>query len=523
MGFVLRPEGVRVTRTRSISVGLLLLLAMLMSLLAAPGATSTADAASNYDEDHILVGWDRSLPEEARADVHRQEGGEVANRLDFIDVDVVKVPENQDPNEWVARYARHPQVAFAELNYEAEQSSIPSDILFEDQWGFHNTGQSVTGSFVRGVADWDVDGPEAWDAAFGAGSFPSTGGTKVAIIDTGIDRAHVELLNKVQNCASALAAIGVVTEGTCADDNLHGTHVAGTVAANTGNNAVGVAGTAPDAQLAICKALNGAGVGFIADVAACIDWSTTTGAKIISMSLGSEEGSSTEQRAVKNADAKGLLVIAAAGNGYDSKPNYPAYYAEVMSVASFNQAGVISDFSTCNSDVEIAAPGEDVWSTFPENTYGVISGTSMATPHVAGAAALVMSELGLDAQQTRNKLKSTGTSGLSTGGRKECASYPALNLAAAVGGGGSTTPSTDPGAIAGKVSAFKGSGISGAKVDCGTGGAATTATDGSYSITNVPPATYTCTASASGYRSKSQNVSVSSGATTTADFVLRKI
>ena len=511
------------TRTRSISAGLLLLV-MLMSLLVAPGVTSTADAAGNYDEDHILVGWDRSLPEQARADVHRQEGGEVANRIESIDVDVVEVPESQDPNEWVARYQRHPPVAFAELNYNRDLSSVPSDTLFEDQWGFNNTGQGVTGSFVRGVADWDIDAPEAWDAAFGAGAFPSTGGTKVAIIDTGIDRAHIDLLNKTQNCASAVALIGVVTNGTCSDDNLHGTHVAGTVAAHTGNG-VGVAGTAPDAQFAICKALNAAGAGTAADVAACIDWSTKTGAKVISMSLGSESGSSAEERAVKNASAAGVLVIAAAGNGYDSAPNYPAYYPEVMSVASFNQAGVISDFSTCNSDVEIAAPGEDVWSTFPENTYGVISGTSMATPHVAGAAALVMSELGLDASQTRSKLKSTGVSGLSTGGRKECASYPALNLAAAVGAGGGTTtppPSTDPGAIAGTVSAFKGSGISGATVNCGTAGTTTTGTDGSYSLSSVAPGTYTCTASATGYRSKSQSVSVTSGATTTANFVLRK-
>ena len=511
------------TRARSISVGLLLL-AMVASLLAVPGVTPSADAANNYDEEHILVGWDRSLPEQARADVHRQENAEVANRIESIDVDVVEVPENQDPNEWVARYQRHPQVAFAELNFQRGLNSIPSDTLFKDQWGFHNTAQSVTGSLVRGVADWDIDAPEAWDAAFGAGSFPSTGGTKVAIIDTGIDRTHVDLLNKTQDCASAVALIGVVTNGTCSDDNLHGTHVAGTVAAHTGNG-VGVAGTSPNAQFAICKALNAAGAGTAADVAACIDWSTRTGAKIISMSLGSESGSSAEERAVKNASAAGVLVIAAAGNGYDSAPNYPAYYPEVMSVASFNQAGVISDFSTCNSDVEIAAPGEDVWSTFPENTYGVISGTSMATPHVAGAAALVMSELGLDASQTRSKLKSTGVSGLSTGGRRECASYPALNLAAAVGAGGGTTtppPSTDPGAIAGTVSAAKGSGISGATVNCGTAGTATTAANGSYSLTNVTPGTYTCTASAAGYRDKSANVSVSSGTTTTANFALSK-
>lgn len=512
-------------RARSI-LSLFGALALLLGALVAPASSTPIDQQSpDYDRDHILVGWDRSLPEEARADVHRQEGGEVANRIEAIDVDVVKVPENQDPNEWVARYQRHPLVAFAELNYTAEQTSVPTDTLFGDQWGFHNTGQPVTGSFVDGVADWDIDAPEAWDAAFGPGNFPQTGGTRVAIIDTGIDRAHVELLNKVQACASALAAIGVVTNGSCSDDNFHGTHVAGTVAANTGNG-IGVAGTAPDAQLAICKALNAGGVGFVGDIAACIDWSwRTAGAKIISMSLGSEEGSDTEQRAVRDAAAAGVLVIAAAGNGYDAVPNYPAYYSEVMSVASYDQAGVVSDFSTCNSDVEIAAPGTDIWSSFPENTYGVISGTSMATPHVAGAAALIMSELGLDAQQTRSKLRSSAVSGLSTGGRRECASYPALNLAAALGGGGGTTPPppTDPGAITGTVTNQKTkASISGATVDCGSAGTATTASNGTYSLTGVPAGAYSCTASASGYKAKTASVTVTSGSTTTANFAMQQ-
>jgi thermitase len=406
---------------------LIALLASLAVALAGP-SEAAATPTRNYDERHILVGWKRSVGTQAKSAALADVGGALANRLGSIDVDVVRVPAGQDARDWVARYEQNALVAFAELNYKVEIASEPSETLWSNQWGFHNTGQPVTGSFVRGTADWDIDAPEAWTTAYGAGNFPAAGGTRVAIIDTGIDRAHVELLSKVKACASALAAVGVVTNGTCSDDNFHGTHVAGTVAATT-NNGLGVAGTAPDAELAIFKALNAGGVGFVTDIVAGINWSwRTAGAKIISMSLGSEEGTDTEARAVREADAAGILVVAASGNGFDDTPNYPAAYPEAMSVASFNQAGVISEFSTCNPDVEIAAPGEDIWSTFPENTYGVISGTSMATPHVSGAAALVMSELGLTAAQTRAKLKSSAVAGLSTGGRGECSSYPALNL-----------------------------------------------------------------------------------------------
>lgn len=412
------------------------LLATLLALaaLAVSPPDARAAQARNFDAHHILVGWERDTTASERQDVHTVVAGVVAHRLRTLDVDVVRVPDGQSPQSWMERYEGLPGVAFAELNYKARATSIPSETIFNQQWGFHNTGQSVVGSLVRGTADWDIDAPEAWGVAYGPGNFPSAGGTRVAVIDTGIDRTHLELMSKVKACASALAAVGIVVEGTCSDDNFHGTHVAGTVAATT-NNGLGVAGTAPNAELAIFKALNAAGVGFVGDIAAGIDWSwRKAGAKIISMSLGSESGTETEERAVKAAHAAGVLIIAAAGNGYDATPNYPAFYPEVMSVASFNQAGVVSDFSTCNSDVEIAAPGEDIWSTFPHNTYGVISGTSMATPHVSGAAALVMSELNLDAPGTRTKLKSTAVAGLSTGGRKECSSYPALNLRAALGG-----------------------------------------------------------------------------------------
>jgi thermitase len=429
---------------------------------------------------------------------------------------VVKLRDGQDPVEVAARYERNPNVLYTDFNHTFSKDS--NDTLFEDQWGLHNTAQPVTGSLVRGVADADVDAPEGWAAAFPNG-IESTGGTLTGILDTGIDRSHVDLLNRTVVCATANSATGIVVEGSCSDDNLHGTHVAGTVAALT-NNGVGVAGVAPNAPLAVFKGLNGAGSGFYADIVAGIDYlSRVKRVPIISMSIGGPKDDALT-RVLSDSWARGTLLIAAAGNDGDATANYPAFHPDVMSVASVDQAGKRSSFSNCNADVEIAAPGEDVWSTFPGNAYGVISGTSMATPHVSGVAAMLMSEKGLTAAQTRSTLKSTAQ------GNGGCNGIGIVNLASALGGGGGSTtppPATGPGTIAGTVTSGGKSktAISGATVSCGAGGSATSGPDGRYTIASVPSGSYSCTASASGYASKTSAATVSSGQTTTLDFALR--
>jgi thermitase len=308
-----------------------------------------------------------------------------------------------DPAALVAALNRSALVRYAEPNVTLHAFATPNDPRYPELYGLNNTGQT------GGTPDADIDAPEGWDAA-GLGAFPSTGGVKVGIVDTGIRATHEDLVGKVANCAQSYSTIpvlaGSLTEGSCADDNGHGTHVAGTITANA-NNGKGVTGVAFNSPLAICKALGGPlGSGSTSDVANCITYLADKGAKVISMSLGGGN-STTLQNAVQYAAGKDVLLVAAAGNDGNATLNYPAAYAEVVSVAATDHNDQRASFSNANSDVEIAAPGVNVLSSYntSDTTYKVLSGTSMATPHVSGVAAIIRTKNpAFTAAQARSKL-----------------------------------------------------------------------------------------------------------------------
>jgi subtilisin family serine protease len=276
-----------------------------------------------------------------------------------------------DPAVTARRLNQLPEVLYAEPNAAVRASAVPDDPLFAQ---------------LGGLAA--IRAPAAWDAA-GLGSFPASGGVPVGIVDTGIDTEHEDLRGKITGCAEATN--GTIVKRACSDDNDHGTHVAGTIAA-IANNGVGVAGVAFSSPLIVCRALGGAaGSGTIADVASCVRWVHERGAKVISMSLGGG-ASVTLRNAARSAweggGRGGSLLVAAAGNDGSSAVEYPAGYPEVVSVAAVDDSGGHADFSNANDDVEVAAPGVNVLSTKRGGGYVRFSGTSMATPHVAGVAAL---------------------------------------------------------------------------------------------------------------------------------------
>jgi thermitase len=317
-----------------------------------------------------------------------------------------------DPATVAARLAHTRGVRWAEPNLTVRALGAPNDAQWRSLYG------------VQRIA-----APAFWDA-HGLGAFPADGGVPVGIVDTGIDASHEDLAGKIAACGAA--ASGRVTDGDCADSEGHGTHVAGTIAA-LANNRVGVAGVAFSSPLIICRALGGPdGSGTVADVAACIRWAHDRGAKVISMSLGGPS-SHTLAEAAKSAYARGgrggSLLVAAAGNDGDSTIEYPAGLDQVVSVGAIDAIDSVAPFSNENADVELAAPGVDILSTKLGGGYIRYSGTSMATPHISGAAALLWGQTPAATAASVRRRLDAAVDDLGAPGRDPAYGYGVVDLA----------------------------------------------------------------------------------------------
>jgi subtilisin len=218
-----------------------------------------------------------------------------------------------------------------------------------------------------------VKAPGAWESSQGKA-------IKVAVLDTGIDGTHPDLSSNYKGGISF-----VPEESTPMDFNSHGTHCAGTIAARL--NGVGVVGVAPAAYLYAVKVLNRMGSGNFSWIIAGLDWCIKNGIRVVSMSLGGPEAPAALEAMCNLAWSRGLLLVAAAGND-GGAVGYPARYASVIAVSAIDSGNVIAPWSSRGPEVELCAPGVTILSTIPGTGHGSKSGTSMACPHVAGAAAL---------------------------------------------------------------------------------------------------------------------------------------
>lgn len=286
------------------------------------------------------------------------------------------------------------RVAYAEPNYRYTAKGDPTDPSFSQLWGLKNTGQSILG--VTGKPNIDINVEKAWQKTKGSSSIV------VAVIDTGVQITHPDLKNQIWTNPNP-GENGYVNDVNGWDfynhdnsvydnatDDAHGTHVSGTIAAE--NNDIGVIGIAPKVKIMPLKFIGSDG-GYTSDAILAINYAKAKGAKVANCSWGGGGYSQSLSDAIQNS---GMLFIVAAGNdssNNDTTPEYPASYHldNMVTVAAINNQGKLSSFSNYGSKtVDIAAPGEAILSTVPDG-YAYYSGTSMATPHVSGAAALLYS------------------------------------------------------------------------------------------------------------------------------------
>ncbi len=325
----------------------------------------------------ILVKFREGVSEEKIQQVLERVRGKEFSRIEQLKVKVWEVPAEVWDNA-LLDLRRMAEVEYAEPDYPIRAVFTPNDTYFSLQWGLHNTGQKVGSCLAAGAADADIDAPEAWDITQGSSS------VRVAILDTGIQSKHPDLNGKVvlkKNFSSSR---------TVEDRHGHGTHTAGIASAMT-NNARGVAGTGFQVVLMNGKVLNDAGSGTVSASAKGIIWAADNDAKAINMSYGSSYRSQTEQDAVNYAWGKGVVLVGAAGNSNTTTKFYPAGHDNVISVAATDNNDRKASFSNYGNWVHIASPGVCIASTYKNNSYAYMSGTSMSSPFVAGTAGLVFS------------------------------------------------------------------------------------------------------------------------------------
>lgn len=403
------------------------------SLRSAPRASQPA-----YDERSVIVRWKKatgvsalharalrvSALAKAKASFLDKDGDGVYDRFRNVDrsghlmkVDLapgVSVPEA------LAALRADPNVAYAEPNHRYQLTAVPDDARFSELWGMHNTGQQ------GGVVDADIDAPEAWELSTGSRA------VVVGVLDSGVDYLHPDLAANMWTNPNELAGNGVdddgngivddlhgadffAGDGDPMDDGSHGTHCAGSIGA-VGGNGLGVSGVNQQVSIMALR------FGLDDDSAiAAIDYVLAQRAagvniRALSNSWGGGGESLALREAIEALAAADILFVAAAGNdggaNNDSHPFFPASYdlPNVISVAATTRFDTLAAFSNIGPvSVDLGAPGQSILSTQPGQRYRLASGTSMATPHVAGAAALALSLDGsLDSAELKALLLDTG-------------------------------------------------------------------------------------------------------------------
>lgn len=306
-------------------------------------------------------------------------GGRVLKELPLINALVAAFPPEE---EKLQALAQEPQVEVVEEDVTVETCALPCPAHWSKQtvpWGVERIGA-----------------PVAWRRTTGVG-------VKVAVLDTGVEASHPDLRGNL------VERVNIKFPGWPAgDNNGHGTHVAGIIAA--ANNTFGVVGVAPQAQIYAVKIFDYRGRGFISDIVSGLEWAWKNKMQIVNMSFGTKQPSTALKKAIDACLEAGMLLVAAAGNEGQKEGEilYPARYPGVIAVSATTQDDNLADFSSRGPEVTVAAPGADVLSTYPGGQYRTMSGTSMAAPHTSGVLALILGARNdLGAEEARKILRRT--------------------------------------------------------------------------------------------------------------------
>jgi len=443
-------------------------LLVVLLVIAGPAAPSARPAAAKgkYASGEIIVKFQPGAAAAAKQEAHKLAGGATKSSIASRNLELVRVPPGRE-QDFIERYNKNPNVQYAEpnfirsipepLSHAPGSEVVPGDFYFDEEWGLNNTGQMFQCipwpfggelCFYIGTPDADMDAPEAWAISTGSPT------VKVAVIDTGIDYTHPDLAGQYVGGYDYLNG-----DNDPMDDQGHGTHVSGTIAALMNNQTLGeeegVVGVAPNVKLLAYKVCGADGNCDDFAIQQAVDAAVAAGAKVLNMSFGGPDISQSLNEAIQRAWNANVLTVAGAGNNGDTALFYPAAFENVIAVAAYDEDHRRASFSTYGDWVEVSAPGNVIMSTYPMSAcgggsstpgdmgcYTWLSGTSMATPHVSGAAALVWSrgDVATAAQVREILLQSADGQGVASVRLDSWTQYGGVNLHDALTYGSTNTP-----------------------------------------------------------------------------------
>ena len=374
--------------------------------------TETSFGPPTWSEREIIVKFKSDIPQDDENAVIRQYGCSTAGKCSFTGLRLVQIPESMTACDMVDLFGKEPIVDYAEFNYYAKISFVPDDTFYHYQWNLNN---KISGG---------IGAESAWDIQTGDPN------VIVAVLDTGIAYEDFGTFKQAPDLAGTTFVQGyyfINNDSHANDDHGHGTHVTGTIAQNT-NNGAGVAGLAFGCSIMPVKVVSNEGKGSHFDIARGIYFAANNGAKVINMSLGGEGKSTTLKDAVSYAHSKGVTIVCAAGNEFlaGNPKSYPAAYDDYcIAVGATRYDEARAYYSNTGSHLDIMAPGGDLLvdqngdgygDGILQQTFGIdpnvfsywfFQGTSMAAPHVSGAAALLISNGVTDPNMVKDVIQKT--------------------------------------------------------------------------------------------------------------------